>query len=92
LPSMRRAWVGREFFARAKRLRNFGDPLFVRVRKAHSRGRINCVAMDYVGLPSLKNVIKESGTPGLEPLSVADVLAQVTHAANNLHQGIRRPQ
>jgi hypothetical protein len=86
LPSMRRAWVGTDFVARAERLRNFVDPLFVRVRKPYSRGRINCVAMDYVGLPSLKNVIQESGTPRLEPLSVADVLAQVTGAANNLHQ------
>jgi hemoglobin-like flavoprotein len=85
LPSMRRDWVGRDFVDRAKRLQNFVEPGFVRVRKSYSQGRINCVAMDYAGRSSLKNVIQESGTPGLEPLLVANVLAQVTQAADNLH-------
>ena len=42
--------------------------------------------MDYAGRSSLKDVIQESGTPGLEPLLVASVLEQVTNAANHLHQ------
>ena len=91
LPSMRRTWVGPDFVARAKRLRKFADPLFIRVRKTPRRGRINWVAMDYVGLPSLKKLIQESGTPGLEPLLVADVLAQVTNATNNLHRDSADP-
>jgi len=91
LPSMRRDWVGRDFVDRAKRLQNFVEPGFVRVRKPYSQGRINCVTMDYAGPSSLKNVIQESGTPGLEPLLVANVLEQVTNAANNLHQDSADP-
>jgi len=85
LPSMRRAWVATDFVARANGFRNIQDPLFIRIRNARSDTRISWVTMDHVSVPSLKDVMMQSGTSGLPPEMVTEVLAKVTLAASNLH-------
>jgi hemoglobin-like flavoprotein len=86
MPSMRRAWVATDFVARANGFRKILDPLFIRIRNAGSDAHINWVTMDHVDLPSLKDVMTQSGTAGLPPPVVTKVLAKVTLAASNLHQ------
>jgi hemoglobin-like flavoprotein len=85
LPSMR-TWVATDFVARANGFRNILDPLFIRIRHARSGARVSWVTMDHIGLPSLKDVMTQSGTSGLPPQVVTEVLAKVTLAASNLHQ------
>jgi hemoglobin-like flavoprotein len=86
LPSMRHTWVATDFAARANDFRNILDPLFIRIRDARSDARVSWVTMDHVALPSLKDVMAQSGTSGLPPDLVTEVLAKVTLAASNLHQ------
>jgi len=86
LPSMRRTWVAADFVARANGFRNILDPLFIRIRNARSDGRVGWVTMDHVTFPSLKDLMTQSGTSGLPPQLVTEVLAKVTLAASNLHQ------
>ena len=86
MPSMRRAWVATDFVARANGFRKILDPLFIRICNAGSDAHIGWVTMDHVALPTLKDVMTPSGTAGLRPQVVTEVLAQVTLAASNLHQ------
>jgi hypothetical protein len=86
LPSMRRAWVATDFVARANGFRKILDPSFIQIHNARSETRINWVTMDYVAMPSLKDVMAQTGTSGLRPQLVTEVLAKVTLAASNLHQ------
>jgi hemoglobin-like flavoprotein len=86
MPSMRRAWVATDFVARANGFRKILDPLFIRIHNARSDAHINWVTMDHVALPTLKDVMTQSGTAGLPPQVVTQVLAKVTLAASNLHQ------
>jgi serine/threonine protein kinase len=84
LPSMRRGWVANDFITRADHFQDIESP-FIRVYDTIRKDRVNCVIMEYIDFPTLKNVIDHSESGALQPLEAADVLYQVALAADNLH-------
>jgi hypothetical protein len=86
LPSMRRPWVATDFVARANGFRKILDPSFIQIHNVGSDARIGGVTMDHIAMPSLKDVMAQSGTTGLQLELITEVLAKVTLAASNLHQ------
>ena len=86
LPSMRRPWVATDFVARANGFRKIRDPSFIQIHNVGSDARIGWVTMDHIAMPSLKDVMAQSGTTGLQLELITEVLAKVTLAASNLHQ------
>jgi serine/threonine protein kinase len=80
LPSIRLDWIAGDFKSRADWFRDYGNHPFIKIFDTVSNDRISCAIMEYVPLPTLREV------HGLKPREVANVLAQVTQATHSLHQ------
>jgi hypothetical protein len=80
LPSIRHDWIADDFKSRADWFQQFGESPFINIIEAVREDRVSCAIMEYVPLPTLREVT------GLKPKEVAAVLAQVALATDRLHK------